>query len=130
MITSRPYPSDAASQNRVSLLAEVVEVLVEELAVVGNRDWDDLPDLKKKKVVLASRLHAVDWSPTPREQEASDLKTLRFLVTELERHVRQKIQGHLELLGLQVAALQDQHQYWLECMNISFRRFYEAIPVS
>ena len=126
----RQYPYPAAAQDRVSMLAEIVEILVEELAAIASRNWHDLSLLKKKKVVLASRLRSVDWTPSPAEQEASDIRTLRHLVAELEGHVRRKIQEHMELLGMQVAVLQDQHQHWRECLNVSFRRFYDAIPAA
>jgi hypothetical protein len=129
MSASAHYPHPAV-HGRVSLLTEVVGVLVEELATLSARKWEDLPDLKKKKVILASRLSAVDWSPRPLEREAFDLMTLRKLITELENHSRQKIQRHLEFIGTQLFALQDQHLYWRECLSISFRRFHEAIPTT
>jgi hypothetical protein len=121
------YPHPAA-QERVSLFTEVVEVLTEELSTLASRKWEDLPDLKKKKVVLAHRLKAVNWSPAPLEREAFDLMKLKTLIVELEEHSRQKIQSHLELLGHQIFALQEQHLYWRECLNVSFRRSCEAIP--
>ena len=120
-----PHP---ATQDRVSLLTEVVQVLAEELSTISACKWEDLPALKKKKVVLASRLSAVNWSPPPQEREAFYLKTLRTLIGELEEHSRRKIQSHLEVLGNQLFALQDQQLYWRECLNVSFRRFYDAIP--
>jgi hypothetical protein len=121
----RPLP---AVQERVSLLAQVVEVLVEELSTLAASKWEDLPDLKKKKVVLASRLDAVNWAHAPLPREAFDLMTLRNLITELENHSRRKIQSHMELIGNQFFALQEQHLYWRECLSVSFRRFCEAIP--
>jgi hypothetical protein len=121
------YPHPAA-QERVSLLTEVVHVLIEELSILSARKWENLPDLKKKKVVLASRMEAVNWFPPPQEREAFDLMKLRMLIVELEEHSRKKIQSQLELIGNQLVALQDQHQYWRECLSVSFRRFYEAIP--
>ncbi len=124
----RQYPNDAASRDRVSLLAEVVEVLIEELSAIGQHNWNQLPLLKKQKVILASRLHDVDWASIPQEPESFDIKLLRKLVAELEGHCRQRIQLHMDQLDSQVTELQDQHQYWRECLSVTFWPFYSAIP--
>jgi hypothetical protein len=110
---------------RTLLLREAVELLGWELSVLSNRQWEDLPELKKKKVVLASRLREIDWTPSPRPV---DWLLLKSQVSDLEAHSRQKIQVQLELIGNQILALQDEHQYWRECLNVSFRKFCESIP--
>jgi hypothetical protein len=113
---------------RTLLLREVVELLRWELSVISNRKWEDLSELKKKKVVLACRLRGIDWTPGSRDRELFDLMMFKSLISDLENHSRQKIQVQLELLGNQILALQEQHQYWRECLNVSFRKFYESIP--
>jgi len=124
---SPPSPTEELRQ-RSLLLNEAVALLVEELSAISNRKWEDLPELKKKKVVLASRLRKIDWTPGPMDQEPSDLMTLKSLISNLENHSRQKIHGQLDLIGNQILALQELHQYWLECLNVSFRKFYEPVP--
>ena len=121
---SQPSQTEDPHQ-RTLLLGETVELLRWELSVISNRQWEDLPELKKKKVVLASRLREIDWTPSPRPV---DWLLLKSQVSDLEAHSRQKIQVQLELIGNQILALQDEHQYWRECLNVSFRKFYESIP--
>ena len=113
---------------RTLLLREVVELLRWELSALSNGKWEDLPELKKKKVALASRLREIDWTPGPMDREPFDSTMLKSLISDLENHSRQKIQAHLGLIGHQILALQEQHQYWRECLNVSFRKFYESVP--
>ena len=114
---------------RVSLLREVIEVLGLELSTLSNRQWDDLPDLKKRKVILASRLGKFDWKPRAADQGPSDVSLLKSHITDLEGQSRQKIQSHFDLIGNQIVALQDQHQYWLECLSVSFQKFCDPVPL-
>jgi len=107
------------------LLRETVELLVQELSTISNCEWENLPELKKKKVILASRLRQIDWTPSPRPV---DWLLLKSQISELENHSRQKIHSQLDLIGNQILALQELHQYWLECLNVSFRKFYESSP--
>src|ERR1700691_4944830 len=109
-------------RTRVSLLREVVELLIWELSTISNRQWENLPELKKKKVVLASRLGEFDWKPRPTDQGPFDLTMLKSLITDLEDQSRQKVQGQFDLFANQILTLQDQHQYWLECLSISFQK--------
>jgi len=113
---------------RTRLSREVIELLMGELSTLSNRQWEDLPELKKKKVALASRLREFGGAPGPMDREPFDLMMLRSLITDLEDQSRQQIQVQLELIGNQILALQELHQYWRECLNISFRKFYESIP--
>jgi hypothetical protein len=85
--------------------------------------------LKKQKVLLANRLHQLNWSSVPPQLEAFDLKMLRNLVTELENHCRLRIKGHMDEIDSEVVALRDQQQYWRECLNVTFEPYYAAIPV-
>jgi hypothetical protein len=111
--------------NKTLLLRETVELLMEELSALSNSKWEDLPELKKKKVILASRLREIDWTPGT---SPVDWLLLKSQISDLENQSRQKIDGQLDLIGNQILALQELHQYWLECLNISFRKFYETIP--
>jgi hypothetical protein len=99
-----------------------------ELSTLSNRQWEALPELKKKKVVLAGRLGQFEWPPGPMHPELFDLKTLKSLVTDLENHSRQRIQVQLELIGTQILALQELRQYWRECQSVSFRKWHDPIP--
>jgi hypothetical protein len=108
---------------RTLLLREVVELLRWELSALSNGKWEDLPELKKKKVVLACRLREIDWTPSPRPV---DWLLLKSQIADLENQSRKKIENHLALIDNQVLALQEQHQYWRECLNVSFRKFYES----
>jgi hypothetical protein len=109
-------------------LSQAVELLRWELSTLSNHTWEDLPELKKKKVVLASRLRAVDWTPGPAGPNPANALRLKSQISDLEAQSRQKIEGQIDLIGNQVLALQELHQHWLECLNISFRRLYEPIP--
>jgi len=119
-------PQNEELHKRTFALREAVELLTAELSTLSNRQWVDLPDLKKKKVVLGSRLRQFDWTPD-RVEEPFDLKTLKSLVTNLENQSRQKTQVQLDLIGNQILALQELHQYWRECLNVSFQKYYEPI---
>jgi hypothetical protein len=122
-----PFPPSQSKEpdNITLLLRETLGLLVEELSTISNHKWEDLPELKKKKVILASRLREIDWTPSPKPVDWLQLKSQ---ISELENHSRQKIHGQLDLIDNQILALQELHQYWLECLNISFRKFYEPIP--
>jgi hypothetical protein len=107
------------------LLREVVELLMWELSALSNRKWEDLPALKKKKEVLAGRLREYDWTPGPQELEPLDVVMLKSQISDLEYQSRQKVQVQLKMIKGQLNALQDQKQYWLECLNIYFRQYVE-----
>ena len=112
---------------KASLLDEVIELLIGELFIISNRKWEELPDLKKRKVVLASRLREIDWTRSPRSVDWLQFKSQ---ISDLEDQSRQKIQVQLDLIGHQILAMQELHLYVLECLNVSFRKFYEPIPPS
>jgi hypothetical protein len=121
-----PSESDEL-RKRALLLREVVELLIEELAALSNNQWEDLPDLKKEKVILAGRLQAFNRASEPTE-EPSDFGTLESLIADLEDQSRQKIEFQLDLIGKQILALQELHQYWRECLSVSFQKFYGSMP--
>jgi len=106
---------------RTLLLREVVELLMWELSAISHRKWEDLPELKKKKVLLAERLRKYDWTPGPQDQEPMDLIMLKSQISDLEYQSRQKIQVQLQMIRGQINALQGQKEYWLECFNSYFR---------
>ena len=113
---------------KTSLLHEVLALLISELYTISNRRWEDLPDLKRKKVVLASRLQHFDDTTGAMEEESFDVRRLKSLVTDLEDQSRQKIQAQIELIENQILALQELHQYWRESLNISFQKFCGPPP--
>lgn len=104
---------------RTVLLGEAVELLRGELSILSNATWEDLPELKKKKTVLAARLREVNWAYSPRPVDWLLLKTQ---IADLEDQLRQKIEARLKLIGNQILALQEQNLYWRECLSISFRK--------
>jgi hypothetical protein len=116
-------------KKRTQLLREVVELLMWELSAISNRKWEDLPELKKKKGILADRLREYDWTPGPPDQEPFDLTMLKAQIADLEYQSRQKIQVQLRMIKGQLDALQGQKQYWLECLNIYFRKYTEPVHI-
>jgi hypothetical protein len=122
---SSPSP---APKKEISLLKEAVEVLLAEILAATEHKSDDLPELKKRKVVLVSHLNQVDWSSKASAAENFDLSAIRTLIAELEAQSRQQIQRHLELIGKQLLALQDESLYWRECMSVSFRTSCDSVP--
>jgi len=101
---------------------------VGELSILAEQKADELPELKKKKVVLASRLGQAAQMPLLPHPDAFDLAALASLVEAVEAQSRQEIRSHLDLLGKRLLALQEEHQYWRECLNVSFAKFCEPIP--
>ena len=49
-------PLSESSCEKIPLLREALEVLVGELAALSQHRAEDLPELKKRKVLVASRL--------------------------------------------------------------------------
>jgi len=111
---------------RTALLREVVELLMWELSAISNRKWEELPELKKKKGVLADRLRQYDWTPGTEDSEPLDLVMLKSQIADLEYQSKQKIQVHLKTIRVQIDGLQNQKQYWLECLNTYFKQFQSA----
>jgi len=120
---SYSFPEDPPK--KAFLLSQAVELLLWELSAISNRHWEELPELKKKKVVLAGRLLQLSPTPPPTGQERADLLRLESQISDLEVQSRQKVDGHLELIGNQILALQELHQYWRECLSVSFGKFFE-----
>ena len=115
-------------RERTRLLHEIVELLTAELSTIALRQWEGLPNLKKKKVILACRFRKFDWTPrTPRQEPVNEL-LLKSILADLENQSRQKIENHLEFIDNHILALQELHQYYRECLNVSFRKFYEPAP--
>ena len=52
---------------------------------------------------------------------------LRAQIADLEYQSRQKIQVQLKVIRGQIDSLQGQKQYWLECLNIYFRKYSEPV---
>src|SRR5271154_4592318 len=109
------------------LLREVVELLMWELSAISNRKWEDLPELKKKKGLLAERLLQYDWMPGRQDEEPIDMAMLRAQIADLEYQSRMKIHVQLKVIRSQLESLQGQKQYWLECLNIYFRQYAEPV---
>jgi hypothetical protein len=110
---------------RTFLLREVVELLMWELNAISDRKWEDLPDLKKKKGILAEQLRRYDWTPGAPDQEPIDISMLKAQIADLEYQSRQKIKIQMQMIQGQLNALQGQKQYWLDCLNIYFRNYTE-----
>jgi hypothetical protein len=115
------------SQSNPRLWREVVELLSWELSILSDRKWEDLPELKKKKVVLASRLRGTPAMRAMPEPDPANWRQAKSQITDLEVQSRQKIEGHLQLIDNQLLALQEQHQYWRECLSVSFRNCFESM---
>lgn len=104
---------------RGKLLLGAVEVLLEELATLSREDWEKLPDLKKRKVVVASHLRR---SRAEAEAAGAPVAPIESLVANLDNQSQDNIRARLELIGKQIGALQELGQYWRECLQVSLRR--------
>ena len=124
-------PSPAENHRRITLLlTEIIALLTRELNIVAQRQWEQLPGLKKEKVILASRLKRVDWSPDAALGEAAHWSSLKSRIASLEEECRQKIEAQMKLMTNQIFALQELHQYWRECLSISFGKLPEMVPAT
>jgi hypothetical protein len=117
---SHSAPLDDDSRRRTLLLREVTELLMWELATISDRKWEYLPELKKKKGIMADRLRAFDWTPGPEEHESLDLLMLRSQITDLEYQSKQKISIQLKMISQQLDVLRNQKQGWLNCVKNYF----------
>jgi hypothetical protein len=115
-------------RRKTLLLREVVELLMWELSALTNRKWEHLPELKKRKSLLAVHLLKYDWTPAPEGQEPLDLVMLRSQIADLEYQSRQKVQVQLQMIKGQIDYLQGQKQTWLECLNIYSQQFSKPVP--
>src|ERR1700683_707056 len=104
-------PNSEARYKRTFLLNEAVDLLLLEMSAISSRKWEILPDLKRRKTVLACRLRKIDWTPDPVEKEPADWTLLKARISDLEGQSRRQIQNQLQLIGNQVFALQELHQY-------------------
>jgi hypothetical protein len=111
------------SASRIRLLREVTELLMWELSAISSRKWEELPDLKKKKEALAERLKEYDWTPGPAELEPLDIVMLKSQISDLEYQSRRKVQSQMQMIRAQIDSIQNQKQYWLDCLNIYFRQY-------
>ena len=111
-------PPDVLEQ-RTTMLLKAVEVLLEELATLSREDWEKLPDLKKRKVVVAGHLR---HSRAAAEAAGAPVAPIESLVANLDQQSQDNIRARLDLIGKQILALQELGQYWRECQQVSFRR--------
>ena len=111
---------------KTQLLREVVELLMWELSAISDRKWEDLPDLKRKKGLLADRLRQFDWTPGPQGVEPLDVVMLKSQISDLEYQSRQKVNVQLQMIKGALDSLQGQKQSWLDCINV-YSRQTEAV---
>jgi hypothetical protein len=105
---------------RSALLMEAIDLLLEELAALATRNWEKLPELKKKKVVAAARLRRMRA-----ETEAADgapADALESLVANLEAQSQHQMRVRLALIDHQLVALQDLSLYLRESMHVTLGR--------
>ena len=100
-----------------------------ELNAISNRKWEDLPELKKKKGVLAEELRQYDWTPGTQDQEPIDISMLKAQIADFEYQSRMKIQVQMKMIQGQLDSLQGQKAYWLDCLNIYFRNYSEPASI-
>ena len=122
-IVNLSMPAEPISPNalgeRTALMLEAAGLLVDELALLAAQNWEALPDLKKRKVVAASRLRrlraeteAADGVPSP---------ALEMLIGELEVKSRRQIRVRLDLIGHQILALQELSLYLHESLHVTMQ---------
>jgi hypothetical protein len=102
---------------KTSLLREVVELLMWELSTISARKWEDLPELKRKKGLLAGRLKKYDWTPDPETNEPLDMVMLRGQIVDLEYQSRRKIQVQLQIIKGRIASLEAEKNSWTGCLK-------------
>jgi hypothetical protein len=113
-----PSPSaKIRARQRARLRREIVKILQREMAIVSHQRWEELPDLKRRKVMLASKLHGLSVGPG----DAALPKGL--LISQLEEQSSRQIRAQMDLIGRQIIALQELRQYWMECLNVSFGKY-------
>jgi hypothetical protein len=108
---------------RKVLLIHTVELLIDELALVSSQDWAMLPELKKSKTVVASKLRRMRA-----ETEAADgapIEHLEDLISDLEIMVREQLVARLELVDKQLFALKDLSLYLRESFFVKLGRSSE-----
>jgi hypothetical protein len=110
------------------LLRDAAELLAGEVFALSNQHWDELPDLKKKKVILASQLQNLGSAHGRAEREPSESIRVKSLIADLEIQSREKIAGQCELIEKQIVALQELHQFLQESLNVSFQKFLGPAP--
>jgi hypothetical protein len=108
---------DEELQVRTRLLREVTELLMWELSTISDRKWEDLPELKRKKSLLANELRKFDWTPGPEDHESIDLLMLRSQIADLEYQSKQKISMQLKSIRTQLDVIQKKKAGWLQAMN-------------
>jgi len=115
---AEPFSPNALGK-RTALMLEAANLLVDELALLAAQNWEALPDLKKRKVVAASRLRrlraeteAADGVPSP---------ALEMLIGELETKSRRQIRARLDLIGHQILALQELSLYLHESLHVTMQ---------
>jgi hypothetical protein len=119
-------PKDVTGKKAL-LLREVVELLMWELSAISNRKWEDLPEMKKRKGLLADRLRQHDWTIDPKNPEPLDMVMLRSQITDLEYQSRQKIQVQLKMIKGRINSLQTEKQSWLGCLNTYSKQSSEPV---
>jgi hypothetical protein len=104
-------------RKRMKLLRQVAEHLMWELATISSRKWEDLPELKRKKGVIADQLREFDWTPGPTDSESLELLMLKSQISDLEYQSKQKLAMQLKMVRQQLDVLRDQKQGWLDCVS-------------
>ena len=117
-MSSQPE-SPALLGDRTALMLEAARLLVDELALLARQDWEALPDLKKRKVVAASRLRrlraemaAADGVPSP---------AIEMLIAELEAKSKGQIRERLDFIDNQILALQELSLYLHESLHVTMQ---------
>jgi hypothetical protein len=108
---------DENLRKRTKLLRQAAEHLMWELATISNRKWEDLPELKRKKGVIADQLREFDWTPGPADSESLELLMLKSQISDLEYQSKQKLAMQLKMVRAQLDVLRDQKQGWLDCVS-------------
>ncbi len=115
-MSPQSHPSDVPG-DRTALLQEAARLLLDELLLLADQKWEELPALKKKKVIAASRLRrlraeteSADGRPSP---------ALESLIAELEESSQRQIRARLDLIGNQILALQELSLYLNESLHVS-----------
>jgi hypothetical protein len=104
---------------RTALMLEAARLLVDELALLAAQNWEALPDLKKRKVVAASRLRRLRAEMAAADVAASP--AIETLIAELEAKSKGQIRERLDFIGNQILALQELSLYLHESLHVTMQ---------
>ena len=110
-----PQPDDT----RTALLQRAAELILGEINLLTQQQWEELPDLKRRKVVLARQLRQLDWLADTANRP--EMNAAARVLAELEARAHSQMRGVMDLTAQRIVALQELQLYCRECDSVSLR---------